>query len=58
MVAFNFYGKKKWFYDGIINWIWEKIHNRVTANILNRIKEIFENKFNDTIAVLERKNKK
>jgi hypothetical protein len=57
-VAFNFYGKKKWFYDYIINWIWEKIHNRVTANILNRIKEIFENKFNDTIAVLERKSNK
>jgi hypothetical protein len=58
MVAFNFYGKKKFFYDYIINWIWEKIHNRVTANILNRIKMIFENKFNDTIAVLERTSKK
>ena len=57
-VAFNFYGKKKWFYDYIINWIWEKIHNRVTANILNRIKMIFENKFNNTIAILERTSKK
>jgi hypothetical protein len=47
-----------WFYDYIINWIWEKIHNRATVNILNRIKMIFENKFNDTIAVLERISKK
>jgi hypothetical protein len=58
MVAFNFYGKKKWFYDYVINWIWEKIHNRATANILNRIKMIFEKKFNDTIAVLERTSKR
>jgi hypothetical protein len=58
MVAFNFYGKKMWFYNYILNWIWEKIHNRATVNILNRIKMIFENKFNDTIAVLERTSKK
>ena len=54
MVAFNFYGEKKWFYNNIINWIWEKIHNRVTTNILNRMKVIFEKKFNKQIAVLER----
>jgi hypothetical protein len=54
MVAFNYYGKKKWFYDYIINWIWEKIHNRVTTNILNRIKVIFEKKFKDSITELER----
>jgi hypothetical protein len=56
MVAFNFYGGKKWFHNYIIYWIWEKIHNRVTANILNRIKVIFEKKFNDKIAELERTN--
>jgi len=54
MVAFNFYGGKKWFHNYIIYWIWEKIHNRVTANILNRIKVIFEKKFNDSITKLEK----
>ncbi len=54
MVAFNYYGGKKWFHNYIVHWFWEKIHNRVTANILNRIKLIFEKKFNDTISVLER----
>lgn len=54
LVAFNFYGGKKWFHNYVIYWFWEKIHNRVTANILNRIKVIFEKKFNDKIAELER----
>lgn len=45
LVAFNFYGKKTWFYNNIINPIWEKIHNRATANILNRMKLEFENAF-------------
>ncbi len=54
MVAFNFYGKKQWFYSHFINGIWEKIHNRVTANILNRIKNIFEDKFQSAIKQLER----
>ena len=39
-VAFNLYGKKGWFYTHVINRIWEKIHNRVTGNILNRIKQL------------------
>lgn len=46
MVAFNFYGEKNWFYSNVFNPIWEKIHNRVTGNILNRIKQEFEHKFN------------
>ena len=46
LVAFNFYGKKSWFYNNLINPIWEKIHNRVTNNILNRMKTEFEDKFN------------
>ena len=49
MVAFNFYGKKNWFYAEIINPIWEKMHNRVTANILNRIKRDLEIKFRNEI---------
>jgi hypothetical protein len=40
-VSFNFYGKekhaRKW-----VNRIWESIHNRVTSNVLNRIKQLSE----------------
>jgi len=46
LVAFNFYGKKSWFYSNIINPVWEKIHNRATNNIMNRMKKEFEYKFN------------
>lgn len=41
-VGFNFYGKeykRKWHF---VNKIWEGIHNRVTANVLNRIKQLSE----------------
>jgi hypothetical protein len=54
IVAFNFYGKKNWFYNRIINPIWEKMHNRVTTNILNRIKLEFENKSRNEIIELEK----
>jgi len=54
MVAFNYYGKKQWFYTHIINGIWERMHNRIQANILNRIKWIFEEKFQSAIEQLER----
>ncbi|HKI87737.1 MAG TPA: hypothetical protein VKA38_01835 [Draconibacterium sp.] len=40
-VSFNFYGKekqaRKW-----VNRIWESVHNRVTSNVLNRIKQLSE----------------
>ena len=49
LVAFNFYGKKNRFYNGLLNPVWEKIHNRATTNILNRMKVEFEKKFNDEI---------
>lgn len=45
LVAFNFYGRKNWFYNNVINPVWEKIHNRATSNILNRMKVEFERKF-------------
>jgi hypothetical protein len=54
MVAFNFYGKKQWFFTHFINKIWENFHNRITANILNRTKKIFEEKFQSAIEQLER----
>ena len=57
MVAFNFYGKKKWYYTHLINPVWEVIHNRATANILNRVKKIFESKFNQEIDGMESREK-
>ena len=55
LVAFNFYGRKNWFYSGLINPIWKKIHNRATNNILNRMKTGFEKKFNEKIIESEKK---
>ncbi|MHC4080101.1 MAG: hypothetical protein ACYS15_06675 [Planctomycetota bacterium] len=42
VVGFNFYGKKDWPETHIINRVWELIHNRVTANVLNRLKQLCE----------------
>ena len=47
MVAFNFFGKQNWFNNHIINRIWEFIHDRATANIMNRIKKICETRFDN-----------
>jgi hypothetical protein len=40
-VSFNFYGKEKEA-NKLVNKTWESIHNRVTANVLNRIKQLSE----------------
>lgn len=40
-VSFNFYGKEKEA-NTLVNKIWESTHNRVTANVLNRIKQLSE----------------
>ena len=45
MVGFNFYGKEKRSNIGIVNKIWESVHNRVTTNILNRFKQLCEWRF-------------
>jgi hypothetical protein len=45
MVAFDFFGLKKHRNMRLIKRIWQKIHNRVTSNVLNRIKLICETKF-------------
>ncbi len=42
MVGFNFYGSKNLSKINIINKIWEGIHNRVTANTMNRLKQFCE----------------
>lgn len=40
-VSFNFYGKEKQA-NKLVNRIWESVHNRVTANVLNRLKQLSE----------------
>lgn len=45
MVAFNFFGKQNWFNNHLVNYVWEAIHDRATANIMSRIKRICEIKF-------------
>ena len=47
VVGFNFYGKKSWSNLNFLNKTWEKIHNRVTANIANRFRKICEAAFED-----------
>jgi hypothetical protein len=49
--AFDFFGLKQNHFTEPIKKIWAKIHNRVTANVLHRIKLICEKKF-DSIASL------
>jgi len=45
MVSFNFYGKRDWPHTRVINPLWEWVHNRATANILNRFKGLCEWRF-------------
>ncbi|MDP1622815.1 MAG: hypothetical protein Q8M08_10815 [Bacteroidales bacterium] len=45
MVGFNFYGRTSLSKLNFINRIWEGVHNRVTANVANRFKELCEWKF-------------
>ena len=45
MVGFNFYGKESLSKYNIFNKIWEILHNRVTANIANRFKQLCEWRF-------------
>jgi len=42
-VSFNFYGNEDWQnHRKLVNRLWESIHNRVTSNVLNRIKQLGE----------------
>jgi hypothetical protein len=50
VVGFNFYGREDWSNNHFVNAIWERIHNRVTANVLNRFKRKCETRFGDFIA--------
>jgi len=43
VVGFNFYGKEDWQKRRkLVNILWELVHNRVTANVLNRVKQLGE----------------
>jgi len=44
-VGFDFYGRKDWPKRQFVGAVWEKIHNRVTSNVLNRFKQMCEAKF-------------
>ncbi len=44
-VGFNFYGREDWSRKRIINRSWEAVHNRVTANVMNRLKQLCEWQF-------------
>ncbi len=44
-VGFDFYGKRRWSLFGPVHRIWEAIHNQVTANVLNRFKQLCEWRF-------------
>ncbi len=45
MVGFNFYGKENLSKVKILNKTWELIHDRVTSNVLNRLKQLSEWRF-------------
>ena len=45
VVGFNFYGKNWGKKKSPFNILWEKIHNRVTENVLNRFKQLSEWRF-------------
>ncbi len=45
MVGFNFYGKEKLSKIKIVNRAWELIHDRVTSNVITRIKQLSEWRF-------------
>lgn len=45
IVGFNFYGKARSALGRLIGRPWEWVHNRVTANVLNRVKDLCEWKF-------------
>ncbi|NQU52381.1 MAG: hypothetical protein HQ522_07560 [Bacteroidetes bacterium] len=40
-VSFNFYGKEKEAHK-LVNRMWESIHNRVTSNVMTRVKQLSE----------------
>lgn len=44
-VSFNFYGRRWWPGVRLVQSVWERVHNRVTANVLSRFKRQCEAEF-------------
>ena len=44
-VGFNFYGRADWSRPSLLQRAWEGVHNRVTSNVLNRVKQLCEWRF-------------
>ncbi len=47
-VSFDFYGRKQWPLFRPVHRVWEIVHNRVTANVLHRFKQLCEWRFERT----------
>lgn len=45
LVGFNFYGKVAWSGRNLVNRTWECLHDRVTANVMNRFRQLCEWRF-------------
>jgi hypothetical protein len=45
VVSFDFYGRKSWTGTRLVTRLWEWVHNRATAKILNRFKDLCEARF-------------
>jgi hypothetical protein len=53
-VGFDFYGRKDWSRTNPVNRVWEAVHNRATANIMNRFKRLCEWRFADSTRSCDR----
>ncbi len=53
-VSFDFFGNKRLSFFRPIHRIWEMVHNRVTANVLHRLKQLCEWRFEKTSKELSR----
>lgn len=56
-VSFDFYGKKRWPLFRLVHRIWEIVHNRVTANVLHRFKQLCEWRFEKTSQGLSQRHR-
>jgi len=48
IVSFDFFGKKNWLGTTLVRPLWESVHNRVTANWMNRFKRHCERLYRES----------
>lgn len=53
VVSFDFFGRKGWLVRSVVKPVWEWLHDRVTANMLNRFKALSEDRFDGLRQSLE-----